>query len=77
MTDNLSMFDIDPRKEKRYVRKMWGRDQVVYEAYTLGEYHADAGKPKRNPYPPGRRHDEYERGYNLSDPMGDHHRRNA
>lgn len=39
----------------------------MYEALMLGDEHAYNGKPKRNPYPPGRRHDEYERGYLTAD----------
>lgn len=65
---------VDPRKEKRFFRKN-GMDHPVYLAWLEGQ---DAGddhrKPKRNPYPPGRRHDEWERGYNAADPMGDHNR---
>ena len=61
------------RKLKRVERGMISR---VYDAWSRGESDAYEGRPKRNIYPPGRRHDEYERGYNLADPMGDHHGRN-
>ena len=67
---------MDPRKEKRAFRRM-GQEDHVYFAWIAGQYHGDTGQPKRNPYPPGRRHDEYERGYNEADPMGDHHGRNV
>lgn len=73
------MIDFMPenkRKLRRYERKMLGSDYPIVLAHYLGEGHHDAGMPKRNPYPSGRRHDEYERGYDLADPMGDHHGRN-
>jgi hypothetical protein len=56
------------RKHKRFLRKM-GADRATYVAYREGEGLALLGPrnmPKRlreNPYPPGRRHDEWERGY--------------
>lgn len=53
---------VDPRKEKRFFRKN-GQDDPVYYAWIAGQFAAEIGKPKRNPYPPGRRHDEFERGY--------------
>lgn len=56
----------DPRKLKRFFRRN-GLFDPVYEALMLGDEHAYNGKPKRNPYPPGRRHDEYERGYLTAD----------
>ena len=61
---------VDPRKEKRAMRKM-GMSDPVYEAYCLGEA-AGSKKNPHNPYPPGRRYNEWERGLKLSDPMFDH-----
>ena len=60
----------DPRKVKRITRRM---ADALYVAYNLGEYHGERGV-NRNPYPAGRRQAEYERGFMLSDPMGDYHR---
>lgn len=70
----------DRRKEKRHHRKL-GMLDPLYEAWTAGQALAYYGarmpaRLQRNPYPPGRRHDEFERGYALADPMGDHHGRN-
>lgn len=65
----------DPRKIKRIERKVFGND-AVYGAWLEGQEAGDTGKPYRNPYPPGRRHNEYKRGYDLADPMGNHHGRN-
>jgi len=50
---------------------------ATYEAFCLGGAAHYDRRGKRNPYPPGRRHDEYERGFNEADPMGDHHGRNV
>lgn len=59
----------DPRGWKRFMRKN-GMSDPVYEAFTYGEAMAiyGAAMPKRwltNPYPPGRRRDEYDRGRAL------------
>jgi hypothetical protein len=70
-------FSENLRKLKRYENKMFGSDREVYRAWNLGQYDAERGNPKRNPFPNGRRHREYERGYDLADPMGDHHGRNV
>lgn len=51
----------DPRKEKRAFRKM-GMDNKVQDAYYRGEHDASKSKDKKNPYPKGKRHDEYNRG---------------
>ncbi|QIG71270.1 hypothetical protein EVB32_163 [Rhizobium phage RHph_TM39] len=54
---------IDPRKVKRYEASHL---DPVHWAYVEG---SDAGYfnyGNRNPYPPGRRHDEYNRGYEIS-----------
>lgn len=66
------------RKLKKFEGKMY---PPPIQAYYEGEY--AGGRPmhlpkrlRTNPYPPGRRHDEWERGYKLADPMGDHHGRN-
>lgn len=54
------------RKEKRFFRKA-GVSDPVYEAWHAGQAYAMYGEalPLRlqsNPYPPGRRHDEWDRG---------------
>ena len=64
----------DHRREKRIWR---GYVPETYRAFTWGEGDAYIGRPKRNPFPPGRRHDEYDRGFDLADPLGDWHGRNA
>ncbi len=55
-----------PRKEKKYITAMMGGHaaEAMYRAHGIGERDAYTQRPKRNPYPPGRRHDEYERSYN-------------
>ena len=68
-----AIFGADPRKLKRFERRHFS---PVYDAWTLGEFHADRGKMTRN-FPPGRRRDEYERAFRLADPLGDHHGRNV
>lgn len=65
---------LDPRREARMFRRMGLT--AVEEAWNWGQDAAYRGRPYRNPYPPGRRHDEYKRGFHLADPMGDHHGRN-
>lgn len=56
------------RKWKRYENRMMGyRNARLYEAYTSGELDGMRGNPNRNPYPAGRRHAEYERGYALKE----------
>lgn len=57
----------NPRKFKRFCRRT-GMSDPVYIAYCEGE---TAGLRDVNPYPPGRRHDEWNRGQNNIDPMGD------
>lgn len=63
---------IDRRREKRYHRMS---QSVV--AYYRGSSDGDWMTAPKNPYPPGIRHDEYERGFRSADPMGDHHGRNV
>lgn len=46
----------------------WGEIDRIYSQRR--------GKVKKNPYPPGKRHDEWQRGYDLADPLGDWHGRN-
>lgn len=60
---------IDPRKEKRYEIKMIGGHALVahYDAYLRGCDDGYFQRPKRNPYPAGRRHREYERGYQIAE----------
>lgn len=69
----------DWRREKRFLRKNGHTE--TYEAYQLGHNAAMYGNamPKRlrtNPYPPGVRHDNWQRGYDQSDPMGERMGRN-
>lgn len=61
----------DVRAIKKHERKHIGGP--LYDAYIMGQEAAYVNKPKRNPYPAGRRHDEYEMGYNQADPMGNFH----
>lgn len=56
----------DPRKLKKIERNHGGPLEM---AYYRGEWDAEMRHGKRNPYPKGRRHDEYERGYKLADPL--------
>lgn len=51
----------DPRRLKKLCR-----GSHVELAFDLGHCDGYRGRSKRNPYPPGRRHNEYERGYELS-----------
>jgi len=58
------------RKEKRYFNQLPGVEGGrVYDAWLYGSDRAYNGKPYRNPYPPGYRHDEFKRGYNVTTPM--------
>lgn len=71
---------VDPRREKRHFRKL-GMSDPLYLAHTEGEAAAMYGRrmPKRlqtNPYRPGARRDEWQRSYDLADPLGDFHGRN-
>ncbi len=59
---------MDRRKEKRYDTKMVGGHaaEACYVAYVNG---CDVGYYKRNtnnPYPPGKRHNAFERGRNIA-----------
>lgn len=65
---------MDPRKERRIFRHMGYT--AVDDAYYEGEYAARERPDARNPYPPGRRHDAWNYGYRIADPLGDHHGRN-
>jgi hypothetical protein len=66
---------IDPRKEKRALCCSTA-EAAMYEAWCLGGYHGELGT-HHNPYPAGRRHDEYDRGFDLADPMGAHYGANV
>lgn len=70
----FGMEGMDPRKIKRMERRMLGDE--VYYAYLAGTDLGERGKPYRNPYPAGRRHAEFKRGYDQADPMGAWHGRN-
>lgn len=54
----------DPRKMKRMYRAE-GLDDPLQYAYEWGHYAKMMKWPTRNPFPPGVRHDEWERGYAL------------
>lgn len=54
----------DPRVAKRVERKVMGFD-AVHDAYRAGEFQAMSGRPYRNPFPAGRRHDAFKRGFEL------------
>jgi hypothetical protein len=51
----------DPRKDKRMERVVF---DAVYMAWIEGGEAAHS--ERRNPYPPGRRHDEFNRGRALA-----------
>ena len=64
MEYTMTVNPLDPRKEKRYFTKM-GMDHPAEMAYNEGGWAAEqrpAVTPP-NPYPAGRRHDEWARGY--------------
>lgn len=63
----------DPRKLKRHENQ---HQDALYEAFICGDQAGCYAKHPRNPYPPGKRHTEWDRGFKLADPMGDHHGRN-
>lgn len=65
----------DGRSLKRFERRH-GMGHPVEMAYRAGEWNASSKHPKANPFPPGRRHDAWEQGFNMADPMGDWHGRN-
>jgi hypothetical protein len=50
---------VDWRRIKRREREV---SDPVYEAYVQGQANSYMRHPIANPYPPGRRHDEFERG---------------
>ena len=54
----------DTKKIKRIERKVFGID-ARYKAFSMGEFQALSGQPKHNPFPPGKRHDSFEHGFNL------------
>lgn len=57
-----------PRKEKRHMARY---NSPLYDAWIAGDYAAERGDT-RNPYPPGRRHDEWDRGFRnyTPEPIG-------
>ena len=62
------------RAVKKAERTFFG--DPVYMAHLEGECAATARGVRRNPYPPGKRHNAWADSYNNSDPMGDWHGRN-
>lgn len=65
---------ISPRNRKKYEREHFGHP-VMLAGYA-GDYAGMTGKPYRNPYPKGLRHDAFKAGYDNADPMGLYHGRN-
>lgn len=63
---------VDPRHEKRAFRKM-GMSDLIYLAHCMGEAAAMRSIPRHqiNPFPPGERHDAFDRGFLQADPMGE------
>jgi len=66
----------DPRKFKKFERKVLGKDDALWLAFEQGMSQCEAGRPNRNPYPAGKRREEYDRGYSNGDPMESFHGRN-
>ena len=70
----------DRRRLKRLENKAGMNDPVMlawYEGQTFAHYGRHMPpRLQRNPYPLGRRHDEWQRGYDIADPLGSHHGRN-
>lgn len=48
------------RKQKKHDNQCMG---PLAQAYSQGQYAGEVGRRLVNPYPPGRRHDEFERGF--------------
>ncbi len=71
----FSYMGADPRREKRALGRTTA-DAALYDAYVWGEANNMRRRPISNPYPAGRRHDEFERGMANADLMGQHHGRN-
>jgi hypothetical protein len=69
----MSGHAVNWRKFKAYEKLHMS---AVEKAYHEGGNAVYSRKPRINPYPAGRRHDEWNRGYNLSDPLGDYYGRN-
>jgi hypothetical protein len=65
------------KRLKRHFRAM-GLEDRVYQAYNEGLDQGDRRNPRPNRYPPGRRHDAYERGLAgaIDAAMLRHHGRN-
>jgi hypothetical protein len=55
-------YTLNGRKELRAVRKL-GLVDPVEEAFYRGMFDYTNGKPYRNPYPAGKRHNAYDRGF--------------
>lgn len=53
------------RHVKRAERKM-GIDNEVYQAWLAGQEAAEETVAPANPYPPGYRHGEWQRGFDLT-----------
>ena len=72
----FSFMGTDPRREKRAFGRT-SADAASLNAFYWGEDNARRRHPIANPFPAGRRHDEFERGMHIADPMGEHMGRNA
>lgn len=66
---------VDWRAMKKHEIKM-GIADPVYVAHREGECDYCEYRAYRNPYPPGRRHNAYHRGYHTADPGGEWHGNN-
>ena len=59
------------RREKRFHRRGMGDGGVaLYDAWNFGCWAGQFRRSKCNPYPPGRRHDEWQRGYDVTEKGG-------
>lgn len=85
--DTMQLYNIKQRKdgkdynptgrqEKRAERRAFGRGLPVQIAYYSGEAQAFRRHPCSNPYPSGKRHDAFEQGLAMADPIGKWHGRN-
>ena len=66
----------DPRKFKKFERKTLGGHDKLWLAFNEGMTDCECGRPNRNPYPAGKRREEYDRGYAAGDPLESFHGRN-
>lgn len=72
MTDWNAVMN-HPRKRKKHIAAMHSSE--VQRAYVAGVNNSIRPNA-RNPYPPGKRHDAWNKGRVEADPLGDWHGRN-